>query len=513
MAQALYNLLLFPPLDACSYMGVDSGASPLCLSIFFDILLAGCAGINKDAYLNGYFKTNHRVEKNQIALLRHARSILYNQMRSFQIYNITVPSLQKYLVKHVYMNNSTLQHRVTLFNDYQDFLAINNSFLDLETLSGLKALNVHVKDSELLQHGESTLSNDSFMVNSIAKYSSVQFGANVKIVNCILNQSKLVIGENSFVNDLELNKANLTIPANIFLQNVKLNIECIKATVSVNIVFGLTDNLGLRLEPTTLSEFKIMNLSWCEFKSKTKINESDLWPLYRIGELDSGRTLLNAKIYPIFHAELSRNELFELSRTFWLDIIHHPRSSATLVNKWKESQRVSLEEIGTMVDLASLFENRRRLFNLVNGQHLVNSVLVKRGIQFGSLIRNAVHDGFAHELLGLFDEAALEYANDLITLPRIMVFISNILCEMALGMSSVRSGPNLNQSWQNAFQLIEDGLFEKALAELSKERQNWMHRNDLLIRASRHYEGAMLAFIRQATSTFKYNIGKEAVRC
>lgn len=29
-----------------------------------------------------------------------------------------------------------------------------------------------------------------------------------------------------------------------------------------------------------------------------------------------------------------------------------------------------------------------------------------------------------------------------------------------------------------------------------------MNRNDLLIRASRHYEGAMLAFIRQATSSF-----------
>ncbi len=35
-----------------------------------------------------------------------------------------------------------------------------------------------------------------------------------------------------------------------------------------------------------------------------------------------------------------------------------------------------------------------------------------------------------------------------------------------------------------------------------------MGRNDLLIRASRHYEGAMLAFIRRATSSFKSNSGK-----
>ena len=38
---------------------------------------------------------------------------------------------------------------------------------------------------------------------------------------------------------------------------------------------------------------------------------------------------------------------------------------------------------------------------------------------------------------------------------------------------------------------------------MTELRQVWMNRNDLLIRASRHYEGAMLAFIRQATSCFK----------
>ena len=46
------------------------------------------------------------------------------------------------------------------------------------------------------------------------------------------------------------------------------------------------------------------------------------------------------------------------------------------------------------------------------------------------------------------------------------------------------------------------GEINQALIEMSNERINWMHRSDLLIRASRHYEGATLAFIRQATSSF-----------
>ena len=46
---------------------------------------------------------------------------------------------------------------------------------------------------------------------------------------------------------------------------------------------------------------------------------------------------------------------------------------------------------------------------------------------------------------------------------------------------------------------------DEALMKLIELRQPWMDRNDLLMRASRHYEGAMLAFIRQAVSSFNSN--------
>ena len=93
-----------------------------------------------------------------------------------------------------------------------------------------------------------------------------------------------------------------------------------------------------------------------------------------------------------------------------------------------------------------------------------------------------------------------------------MAFISTTLCEMALDFKSIRSGPSLNAHWTYAYQLIENSQIEKAIIELSKIRQNWMHRNDLLIRASRHYEGAMLSFIRQATSSFKTDLVESNVK-
>jgi fucokinase len=83
-----------------------------------------------------------------------------------------------------------------------------------------------------------------------------------------------------------------------------------------------------------------------------------------------------------------------------------------------------------------------------------------------------------------------------------MSFMSQTLCQMASSFSSLRSGPYLNTSWTHAYELIQSGHVGQALVELSKERKKWMQRDDLIIRASRHYEGAMLALIRRATSIF-----------
>ncbi len=131
-----------------------------------------------------------------------------------------------------------------------------------------------------------------------------------------------------------------------------------------------------------------------------------------------------------------------------------------------------------------------------------------RPINFALFIQNAIHDGYAEETVNMLEKAALgtyrsdSLSFDLVRLPRIMMFIANTLCEMAGRTHSVRSGPASNVNWSNAFQLIENSQIETALHELFKERLRWMHRNDLLIRASRHYEAATLAFIRQATSSF-----------
>ncbi len=51
--QVLVNIHLYPPLDACTYMGVDSGATPLRIELYSDIMEAlGDSPITFEQYLN-----------------------------------------------------------------------------------------------------------------------------------------------------------------------------------------------------------------------------------------------------------------------------------------------------------------------------------------------------------------------------------------------------------------------------------------------------------------------------
>lgn len=271
----------------------------------------------------------------------------------------------------------------------------------------------------------------------------------------------------------------------------------------MHIVFGVEDNLSQTFKPADAKNWKIMNEPWSEFSSRTQIVDSDLWPADAVDANE--RTLFNAKLYPIFNSTSSKEEMTYLSRYFLIDLTRVDFQNASMVKKWRQSVRLSLENIGSIVRLESLFDNRRKLFNSVNVNYLIESILANRPIEFNRIIAHSIRDGCGEQILSLLDEHALKNAHDLMLLPRVMIFMSNTLCEMATHLSIVRSGPGLNVNWLNAFKFIENGQIEQALCELSKERKNWMDRPDLIIRAARHYEGAMLAFIRQATSSFKTN--------
>ena len=187
----------------------------------------------------------------------------------------------------------------------------------------------------------------------------------------------------------------IKIPKNLFIQKIKVNLECLNSEVNLNLVFGIKDNLTLSFKNP---KWTIMNQSWKEFSSITQITESDLWS--NDIECDQ-RCLLNAKIYPLLHPNLNKEDMKYLNDFFLIDLND---SSKNLTKTWRMCLRLSFEDILECVDLTYIFSSRRKTFNTINNKRLVQNVLENRVIQFNSLIKNAVLDGHANELLKNFDE-------------------------------------------------------------------------------------------------------------
>ena len=61
--QTLTNIHLYPPLDACTYMGVDNGATPLRIELYSDIMEAlGNSPLTEEEYITFLHQpnSNHR---------------------------------------------------------------------------------------------------------------------------------------------------------------------------------------------------------------------------------------------------------------------------------------------------------------------------------------------------------------------------------------------------------------------------------------------------------------------
>jgi fucokinase len=89
VADRLLSCHVLPPLDSCTYMGLDSGATPICLSLFFDIMLALCAGMTKERFIErGLTSARDRaVDSNGCddAVMRSARRLIWKQLTGFRM--------------------------------------------------------------------------------------------------------------------------------------------------------------------------------------------------------------------------------------------------------------------------------------------------------------------------------------------------------------------------------------------------------------------------------------------
>ena len=166
-----------------------------------------------------------------------------------------------------------------------------------------------------------------------------------------------------------------------------------------------------------------------------------------------------------------------------------------LRQRWKSSWRLSLNDILTRADLLKEITRRQNLFQSISRQKIIDLLYLHGTKQqtndsYLALLKQTIIDGHSKDMLDAFDRTCLANYNNLQILSCLFSAIANTLAEMAGGdRAGLRSGPYLNREWQYALFMFEEGKYLLGIQHLIKQRQLWMNRSDLLIRAARHYDG------------------------
>ena len=130
------------------------------------------------------------------------------------------------------------------------------------------------------------------------------------------------------------------------------------------------------------------------------------------------------------------------------------------------------------------------------------------------LHRTAVQELWADNLLDSMDSAAMAIAmqedgpSRTSRLARIMAAIADLLGAMARGCGGLRSGPAHNPAFAPALALVEAGELVEGLEGLVRAREGWVGEPRLLVRAARHYEGAVQALVRQTVLSARDQVAR-----
>ncbi|NWX91313.1 FUK kinase, partial [Nothoprocta pentlandii] len=446
-AEQLLATHVVPPLDACTYMGLDSGAPPIQLSLFFDIVLSMASGVTEEEFVQGAGD----------ASTRRARSVLWAALRAFPLSMACIPH-----GSYDYLSTAASDHIRSLM-----LPPCSSSHLRF-----CKIAHSHVDQPQLIEDGSS--------VTNCLLEGAVRLAAGSVVQHCHL-QGPLEIGPGCLISGLTT--ASSVALRSCLLHDVVLQGHHVRLRDLPCRVFTLTGRLDDWQSPA--EEATYLNMPWTEFFHQTGIQEGDVWDV----ETPRGsRCLLRARLFPVLHAA----EALGLEDVLWL-LAPAPGQ----LQRWRTAWRMSWEELLPCLDRAAELGARRALF-FQQGQRKVRRVLLER--QDSSLLpftRSAVHEGYHEALLHTLDEVA-STANDAGVAARALACVADVLGCMARGEGGLRSGPAANKEWASAFGRLESGDIAGGVRELAAEREKWMSRPALLLRAARHYEGAGQILIRQA---------------
>ncbi|XP_073233472.1 L-fucose kinase-like [Porites lutea] len=510
------SLHVFHPLDACTYFGLDNGAEPIQLSMIFDILLCLAEDVTESAFVEGersgsygrYIPvTMKSSEHPKRMLMRSARAMLWQRLRGVEL-------------KGVLLENGTFDYSKPSAECYRRQMLNSIEFL---SQSGVKFdFNNHTHVS-ICKNG-TPIPKSSVVINSIVE-DGIKIGENSVISNCHL-KGDLSFGSGSILIGIS-SKAMKDVPSGVTFPNdlcaIHFNVDLGDRPQRVLVVLGALDDLQT---PVSSENSTYCNKPWKTFFDGTGISPNELW----FGVPEQERSLINAKLFPTIHCSVSPNE--KTDEILWLSMIASGfskrlfsqtmdvnenvfnssptkgqhfvyslgRGLADLLQKWRLSIRLSLQDILSLLDLNAEFDWKRRLWFEIGKAQAETTLRDCKNDCLLPFFRSCVQEGFAKDILKVLDEVACSTSSPGVA-ARTLACIADVLGAMAGERAGLRSGPARNESWMDAFQCLEKGDIPAGVNALAEERNKWLERPDLLIRAARHYEGAEQILRRKAVFT------------
>uniref|UniRef100_A0A665VQR4 L-fucose kinase n=1 Tax=Echeneis naucrates TaxID=173247 RepID=A0A665VQR4_ECHNA len=439
VSEKLLQTHVTPPLDGCTYLGLDSGAPPLKVP---------------DSDTDFYQKKNFTARGNvsaagpQGAAVRGARMELWRILRGTQL----------------------------------SLVYVRGGCYDYLTLSGkqhVDRLTCGGTDNNILSHIQVTSCFSSSSLKIVLE-GDVAMAPGAAVQHCHL-QGPLNVPSGCLLSGLELSTSHsirqLKLVNDIIIQGHRIELGELK--LKVYTVVGVSSDDG---------DASFLHQSWGCFFSRTGIQPEELWVR---GE---PRSLLAARLFPVLH---SRGGAVDLGGGVGLLL-----GGGGCPRWWRESWRLSLKEVLSLTHQEAELQWREELLFLAGRRRVFDALMSRSDVCLLPCFRAAVLGGQQGPLLETLDnrdgKQGAEPGADLGLAARCLSCIADVLVCMAGGRGGLRSGPAANEAWRSAYFLLEEGNLRNGVHALAAQRADWLSRPDLLVRAARHYEGAGQVLLRQA---------------
>nr|XP_058902052.1 L-fucose kinase isoform X4 [Kogia breviceps] len=466
-AEHLLATHVSPPLDACTYMGLDSGARPVQLSLFFDILLCMARNVRREDFLVGRPPEMGQGDADIAGYLHGARAELWRELRDQPLTVAYVPD-----GSYNYMTNSA-----------SEFL----HSLTFPGAPGAQVVHSQVEEQQLLGAGSSVV--------SCLLEGPIRLGPGSVLQHCHL-RGPIHVGTGCFVSGLDVAQSEAL--HGLELQDLVLQGHHVQLHGARSQAFTLVGRLDSWERQGTGT---YLNMSWSQFFQKTGIRDWDLWdpdmpPIERC--------LLSARLFPVLHPSRA------LGPQDMLWMLDPQEDGSKALRAWRASWRLSWEQLQPCLDRAATLASRRHLF-FRQALHKVRHVLeARQDLSLRPLIQAAVREGCPGPLMATLDQVAAGVGDPGVA-ARALACVADVLGCMAEGQGGLRSGPAANPEWVRPFSYLECGDLARGVAALAEERDKWLSRPALLVRAARHYEGAGQILIRQAVMSAQHFVSSVPV--